>query len=1175
MTPANTTWQIAGSKTKKTREGIARIAPGIQNCRMFSTCALWLFLVTFLSGFISIQAGQMHTLSGHVPPAAALLQPLDSLAGSNRLHLAIALPMRNQIALNSLLHDLYDPASPAYHHFLDSAQFTAAFGPTEQDYQTVINFAKSNGLTIMSTFSNRALVEVSGRVSDIENAFHVHMRRFQHPREPRTFYAPDVEPSVNSSIPVLFIGGLANYQLPHPSSFHAVPLVKSNRLRSNGDAGTGSAGGYYAGQDIRSAYAPGVTNTGAGQSVGLVEFDFYYPVDISDYLALPQIGLTSSVTLSNVYVGPTNSPGSGNGEVALDIEMSICMAPGLSTIYVYSATNDAAAPDLVLNQIAADNLSRQISCSWSGFDDATIENDFVRFAAQGQTFFIASGDSGAYYSSGRHSNPVMPPCDNTNVTAVGGTTLYTTGPQGSWTSETTWNWFSQPLLTLNANATSGGISPSWRLPAWQEGISSTTNKASSTFRNIPDVALLANDIFLYADDGTQEIAGGTSAAAPLWAALTALINQQLTNQAQPAAGFLNPRLYALAKSANYQSCFHDITVGNNTNLHSGGLYYSEPGYDLCTGWGSPNGSNLISTLCPEPLDVSPSTGFNSSGFYGGVYSPSNQTLVLTNAASAPFNWALGVDAPWLSASATGGVLVSNGAAATVTISLNSATTALGAGTYTNTVWLTNLNDNVVQTRQYILAISNIMLTPIMTWTNPSAIVYGTALGSVQLNAMANVPGTFTYLPPGGSILSSGTQPLSVIFQPNDAVDYGSVTTGVSLVILRAPLTVMAANAARLYGQPNPTFNGVISGLQNGDSITALYNCSAINGSMAGTYPIVPSLVDPADLETNYTVNLINGLLSVQPAAPILNWISPASITYGTALGSAQLNATANILGNFAYNPAAGSVLFPGAQPLTVIFTPADAVDYTTATTSVSLAVSPATLTLTATPVSLIYGETIPPLSGTVTGFVGSDNQANATTGSLSFTTPTTAASPVGNYAIMGSGLTATNYLVVQATGNTNALTINPATPLVTWINPAAITYGTALSGTQLDATANVAGSFNYTPAAGTVPGVGLQVLSADFTPVDTTNYISVIGTTVSLIVDQAPPPMATNIVISNGTGTITFIGVAGVTYVTESAVNLAGPWTPISTNTLGADGSWQVTDSNATGSQKFYQAVIP
>ncbi len=189
----------------------------------------------------------------------------------------------------------------------------------------------------------------------------------------------------------------------------------------------------------------------------------------------------------------------------------------------------------------------------------------------------------------------------------------------------------------------------------------------------------------------------------------------------------------------------------------------------------------------------------------------------------------------------------------------------------------------------------------------------------------------------------------MIFNPNDAIDYGSVTTGVSLVVLPAPLTVTAANAARLYGQANPTFYGVISGLQNGDNITALYNCSAINGSVVGTYPIVPSLVDPDDLETNYTVNLINGLLNVQPTAPTLNWINPASITYGTPLGSAQLNATANTPGNYAYYPVAGSVLFPGTQPLGVIFSPADAVDYTAATTGVSLVVSPAPLTANGNP----------------------------------------------------------------------------------------------------------------------------------------------------------------------------------------------------------------------------------
>ena len=329
-----------------------------QVVRGFSSRALLVLLITLISGFSSIGAGQIRALSGHVPPASGLVQPLAPLAGSVALQLALSLPLRNQAALTNLLRELYDPASPNYHHFLSSAQFTAAFGPTEQDYQTVINFAQSNGFNVISTFSNRALLEVNGRVSDIENAFHVRLRSFQHPSEPRTFYAPDVEPSVDSNIPLLYIGGLANYQLPHPSSFHAVPLANANNLHSN----SGSVGGYYVGQDLRSAYVPGVTNIGSGQSIGLVEFDGYYAADITQYLALPQIGLTSSVTLSNINLGLTGSPGSGNGEVDLDIDMAISMAPGLSTIYVYEAPNNSASPDIVLNRIASDNLSRQLSC---------------------------------------------------------------------------------------------------------------------------------------------------------------------------------------------------------------------------------------------------------------------------------------------------------------------------------------------------------------------------------------------------------------------------------------------------------------------------------------------------------------------------------------------------------------------------------------------------------------------------------------------------------------------------------------------------------------------------------------------------------------------------------------------------------------------------------------------
>jgi len=849
------------------------------------------------SDSVWVQGGQWRLLSGHVPPTSALTHPIARLPASDTLHLAISLPLHRQEALSELINQLYDPASSNFHHFLEPAEFTAAFGPTETDYQRVVNFAQTNGFTIVSRFSDRSLLEVRGRVSDVERAFRVHMRRFQHPTEPRDFYAPDVEPSVDSDVPVLFIGGLSSYQLPHPASLHAslkaVPFSKGLRSTPNlGSIETTSGEEFYGGPDIRSAYAPGVTNTGAGQSIGLVEFDSYYSADISNYLALitSDYGFTTSVTLSSlsnvVLGGLTGSPGSGNLEVALDIDMSICMAPGLSEIYVYEATNDGASPDLVIGTIATNNLQRQISCSWSGFSDTYISAEFLRFQAQGQSFFQASGDSGAYFTNsfpvitetGSHGHrtyttnyvtePPAPPCDNPNITSVGGTTLSTTGPAGSWTGETTWNLYSQPIDGITSAATSGGISTNWSLPAWQQGIATTANLASYAFRNIPDVAMLANQLAVFADNNTNGIypVAGTSAAAPLWAGLTALINEQLATQAQPPEGFMNPPIYALSKTTNYQSCFHDITVGNNTNLYSAGLYKAGPGYDLCTGWGSPNGSNLISLLCPEPLQISPATGFASSGTPGGPFSPANAIVVLTNVAPSPFNWVLGIALPWLSPSSTSGVLTNGVSAAAVTISLNSLANSLAIGNYTNTIYFTNLNDLVVQTQQYSLAVTGMTeITPTVTWTNPEAITYGTALGPVQLNTTASIPGLFGYQPPAGTVLGSGTQLLTVIFSPANSVQYNTVTAAVTLVVFPAPLSVVAASTNVLYGQPNPSFQGIFSGVQNGDNITPFYSCSATNGSPVGDYVIVTGLNDPGDLETNYLVNLVNGALTVNPA----------------------------------------------------------------------------------------------------------------------------------------------------------------------------------------------------------------------------------------------------------------------------------------------------------------------
>jgi subtilase family serine protease len=547
--------------------------------------AIIIGMALFFSFETFAQTSPRKFLHGHVPPVVSHLTPIGLYPAANRLNLAIGLPLHNQAALDEFLRQLYDPASTNFHKYLTPQEYTESFGPTEQDYRTVIKFAEANGLTVTTTHSNRVVLDVEGSVSDIERAFQITLRVYQHPTEARTFYAPDVEPSVDADIPVLSVSGLDNFELPHPKNLNLAPPKKSS-ADAMPKSGSG-AGGTYAGYDFRAAYAPGVTLDGSGQSVGLLEFDGYYSNDIASYentTGLP------GVTLTDVAVdGGVSIPGSGNDEVALDIEMAIAMAPGLSKVIVYEAPNPSPWPDL-LNRIANDNLARQISCSWGGGSpDATSEQIFKQMAAQGQSFFNASGDSDAFVGS------VPFPSDSTNITQVGGTTLTTAGPGGSWSSETVWNWGQVKAKYVGS---SGGVSTFYSIPNWQQGINMTTNHGSTTLRNIPDVALTADNIWVAYNNGQSGTFGGTSAAAPLWAAFTALVNQQAVAAGQPAVGFINPAIYTIGKGANYTADFHNITTGNNFSKSSPTNFPAVPGYDLCTGWGTPNGTNLINALVP-------------------------------------------------------------------------------------------------------------------------------------------------------------------------------------------------------------------------------------------------------------------------------------------------------------------------------------------------------------------------------------------------------------------------------------------------------------------------------------------------------------------------------------------------------------------------------------------------
>jgi subtilase family serine protease len=534
-------------------------------------------------------------LYGHVPAVVSQLQPVGNLSSSKRLHLAIGLPLRNQAMLVELLQRIYNQASPDYHHYLTSEQFTKMFGPTEQDYQKVITFAKTHCLTVTGTYPNHMLLDVDGSVVDIEKAFNVKMCVYQHPTEARTFYTPDVEPSLDLAVPILCISGLNNYSTPHPR-FQASPITNVTNTTPN--AGSGPAGTYI-GNDFRAAYVPDSSLTGSGQVVGLLEFDGYNANDIAYYES--QAGLPN-ITLANVLLDGFNgrpTSNSGEIEVSLDIEMAISMAPGLPEVIVYEAGPSGNWHD-ILNRMTTDNLARQLSCSWYNPGqgaDPIADQIFQQMAAQGQSFFDASGDRDAY------TGLIDFPADNPYITQVGGTTLTTSGPGGAWVSETVWN-------DGDGNGTGGGISTSYPIPSWQKDINMMTNQGSTVMRNTPDVALTAYNVYVRAAGQDYEVIG-TSCAAPLWAGFTALANQQALASGRPTIGFINTTIYAIGKGTNYASCFHDITEGNNTSLSSPNKFYAVAGYDLCTGWGTPAGQNLINAL------VGTSCGFTLAGDLNG------------------------------------------------------------------------------------------------------------------------------------------------------------------------------------------------------------------------------------------------------------------------------------------------------------------------------------------------------------------------------------------------------------------------------------------------------------------------------------------------------------------------------------------------------------------------------
>ena len=741
---------------------------------------------------------ELQPLRGHVPAATRGLTPIERVASTNRLNLAIALPLRNCDALTNLLRQITDPASPNYRHYLTPDQFARQFGPTEQDYQAVIAFAKANGFEVTATHPNRTMLDVSGTVAQVEQSLHLTMRVYRHPTEARTFYAPDTEPSLNLSVSVLGVSGLDNFALPQPH-LQATPLTQTPPAQPN--AGSGPSGTYL-GNDFRAAYVPDSTLTGSGQTVGLLQFDGYTASDITYYEA--KAGLPN-VPLQNVLLDGFSGNPTGNGgevEVSLDIEMAISMAPGLSNIVVYMAGPFGNWHD-ILNRMATDNLAKQLSCSWyspGAGADPIADQIWQQMAAQGQSFYNASGDYDAF------TGLIPFPGDTPYITQVGGTMLTTTGPGGAWVSERVWN-------RGNGIGSGGGISTQYPIPDWQTNLNLTAAQGSATMRNIPDVALTAEQVYVRAD-GRDYSVGGTSCAAPLWAGFGALVNQQAAASGRPAVGFINPLVDAIGSGATYATAFHDITTGDNTRSGSPTKFFAVPGYDLCTGWGTPAGQNLINALAnPEPLLITPATGFASIGGVGGPFTVAAQSLSLTNSGTNSLGWSLVNTSLWLNATPGGGALNPGGPAAIVTVSLNTAASNLLVGNYSASIWFTNLSDGVGQSRTFSLAV---IAPPAITSQPADQPVLDGATATFAVGAGGGQPLYYQWLRNGGALNDggniSGSATSNLTVAAASAADAGSYSVIVSnaaalLASSNASLTI-TPSAPVITGQPATQMVGV-------------------------------------------------------------------------------------------------------------------------------------------------------------------------------------------------------------------------------------------------------------------------------------------------------------------------------------------------------------------------------
>jgi kumamolisin len=471
---------------------------------------------------------------------------------------------------------------------LSREEFAATQGADPAELEKVEEFAHEHGLDVVEASPEQRRLVLSGTVAAFSKAFGVSLARFKHPKGTYRGRTGPVRVPTDLAPIIEGVFGLDNrpQARPHMRLYGG----KKGAVRSR------ALGISYTPPQIAELYdfPPGIN--GKGQCIAIIELGGgYTSKDLKAYfqkLGIPQ-PVVKAKSVDGGHNQPTGDPGGPDGEVMLDIEVAGAVAYETKIVVYFAPNTDAGFLDAVSTAIH-DNLNKPsvVSISWGAAEsDWTIQamqamdGVFQDAAAIGVTVCCASGDNG---STDGLSNGILHvdfPASSPYALACGGTRLE--GYNSTITKEVVWN------EGISGGATGGGISDVFDLPNWQvnANIPPSANPGGHIGRGLPDVAGDADPITGYQVlvDGKEFTIGGTSAVAPLWAGLIAIINQKLGH----SVGYLNPGIYGLPSSS---SAFHDITGGNNDITGKNGPYPARPGWDACTGWGSPDGAKLLNEL---------------------------------------------------------------------------------------------------------------------------------------------------------------------------------------------------------------------------------------------------------------------------------------------------------------------------------------------------------------------------------------------------------------------------------------------------------------------------------------------------------------------------------------------------------------------------------------------------